>query len=779
MKETPAFPATWARQGTAMKILSNLTAPCIGAAAMALTFASGASAQQVTPAVNAHAPVDSIETIVVTASRRSESVQNVGGQVTALSGADLAQMHANSFADFANTVPGLSYASSGPTSNLIAIRGVTTGSTQLGSAVGLYLDDVPLGASTQFGLGSEAFNINVFDLSRVEVLNGPQGTLYGANALGGTLKYVTAPPDLESYDARAEVEGSNTDHGSYNDSLRAMVNIPLFDGTAALRIDGLQQYDSGYTQDPDHDRKDLGTGRTFSGRASFLWQVTPDIDVRLSAFAQKIDADGADVSFRNFTTGQPVEGPYDQSYALAQPASISLNLYYGVVNWNLDWAKLTSVTGYQVNRGSYELDLTPLYDFLFTPFGVGATPFGLPVDDTTKKFTEEVRLASPDNKSFEWVIGGYYDREITDESVDLIDGATTNGVLPFYNVLPFYGFLPSTYRELSVFADGTYYFTANIDLTLGVRYSSQDQTYQSNISSFYPHDANVYHFQSGSNGGEATYLINPRWRVTDDTMVYAKVSSGYRPGGPNFALPSSTVPATFQPDSLWNYELGEKSTLWDGKLTLDADIYDIEWRDMQATENVDGINQLVNAGDARVEGAETSFSYRVLSELTLGGSTAFTDAFLTQKSPVLGVLTSGARLPLSPRYNFALNGTYNYEIGGGYSGAVTVSDAYVGDRDAGYNVSPAAAGAGVGDPLYKLPAYNTVNLGLAFFLPHNMELDAYLKNVFDVQGQVSAATGSDQYLNPHYDHLGMPYAPVPVYLSQPRTVGLVLKWGLN
>jgi outer membrane receptor protein involved in Fe transport len=267
--------------------------------------------------------------------------------------------------------------------------------------------------------------------------------------------------------------------------------------------------------------------------------------------------------------------------------------------------------------------------------------------------------------------------------------------------------------------------------------------------------------------------------VTDDTMIYAKVSSGYRPGGPNFALPASTLPATFQPDNLWNYELGEKSTLFDGKATFDFDIYDIEWNAMQATENVDGINQLVNAGDARVEGAEMSFGYRLLSDLTLGGSAAFTDAFLTTPSPVLGVKEAGARLPLSARYNFALTGTYAYEIGDGVSGAVTVSDAYVGDRDAGYNVTAMAAAAGVGDPLYKLPAYNSVNLGLAFFLPHNMELDAYLKNAFDVQGQVSAGTGSDQYLNPEYKHLGIPYAPVPVYLSQPRTVGLVLKWSLN
>lgn len=182
-----------------MNILSKKAALYCGAAVLALSCASGASAQQATASSTS---AQNLETVIVTATRRSETVQNVAGQVTALTGADLAQMHANSFADFADTVPGLSFASGGPTSNLVAIRGVTTGTTQLGSAVGLYLDDVPLGASTQFGLGFQAFNVNLFDLDRVEVLNGPQGTLFGANALGGALRYITDKPDPEAFDGR-------------------------------------------------------------------------------------------------------------------------------------------------------------------------------------------------------------------------------------------------------------------------------------------------------------------------------------------------------------------------------------------------------------------------------------------------------------------------------------------------------------------------------------------------------------------------------------------------
>jgi outer membrane receptor protein involved in Fe transport len=753
-----------------------------GAAALLLLSGSGVQAQ-----TQSVATVDNgtIETVVVTAAKRSESSQSIAGGITAMTGADLAQMHANTLTDFAGMVPSLAIESNGPTNNIVSIRGVTTGSTQLGSAVALYVDEVPVGASTQFGLGAQSLNINLFDMNRVEVLDGPQGTLYGANALGGALKYVTAAPDLNAYDALGEVEGSSTAHGGYNDDLRAMANIPFMDGQAALRLDGVQEADTGYTQDPDHGRSNVGGAHSLGGRASFLVDLSPDLDIRLSAASQDVKGYGADVVLKDFLTHRPVAGTYDQSYALAQPSDNALDLYSAVVNWNLHWAKLTSVTGYQYNYGSYTLDVTPLYDTLFALYGFpfGATPFGLPVKTSTKKFTQELRLASPDNHNFEWVVGGYFDREITDESVNLVDGATPSGNVPYFNTLPFYGNLPSTYREFAVFADGTYYVTDRFDVTLGIRYSQQDQHYSSYISSllFGPPFGVVYPFKNSSNQGVETYLINPRFQLTDDTMLYARASSGYRPGGPNFVLPSSfgsTAAPTFNPDNLWNYELGEKTKLFDGRALFNFDIYDIEWTSIQTTANFGGINQLVNAGNARIEGAETSFEYRVLHNLDLGGTASYTDGFLTTPSAVLGT-SKGAQLPLSARYQFALNGTYTFDLPGNVGGALNVSDVYVGSRDAGYNVAPAGLAVGRGTPLYKLGAYNTVNLNLAMFLSSNVELDAYMKNAFDVRGELSASTGNDEYLNPYFLHIGIPYEPVPVELSQPRTIGLVLKVGLD
>jgi outer membrane receptor protein involved in Fe transport len=730
-----------------------------------------------------------LETVIVTASRRSETVQNVGGGLTALSSADLSQMHANSFTDFASTVPSLSYASGGATTTLIAIRGVTSGTEQKGSAVGVYFDDVPIGSSVQFGIGSDAFNPNLFDMDRVEVLDGPQGTLYGADSLGGAIKYVSVKPELGTYDARAEGEGSDTEHGSFNDGLRAMVNLPLFGDQAALRLDGIQQFDSGYAQDPAHDRKNVGAGQVFSGRASFLAQITPDLDIRLTALSQHDRASGYDVVLKDFITHQPIQGPYDQSYALAQPSDKQLDLYSGVANWNLNWATLTSVTSYQYNKFHTSADLSPVYDLILAT----AAPLDLPTQLSTKKFTQEVRLASPDNKNFEWVVGGFYTREVTDETIKLKDGATGNGQLPPYTgndlnapnqpILPFFGYLPSSYREFAVFGDATYYFTDAFDVTLGVRYSTQNQTYSSQIQTLLFPDPFTLNYipatgNETSDQGVVTYLLNPRYRINDDTMLYAKVSSGFRPGGPNFV-----GPATFRPDTLWNYEVGEKSTFLDDKALLNFDIYDIEWHNIQTTANIGGINNLVNAGNARIQGAESTFSYRILPELNVGGSAAYTNAALTgdtaNEKTYLGIYHNDARLPLSPRYNFAFNGTYTFDFAEGYSGSFNLSDIYVGSRNANFDVDPAGLAAGAGSPLYKLAAYNTVNSNLAIFLPHNIELDAYIKNVFDVRGEVSANALEDQYLNPYFLGIGLPYAPVPVILSQPRTIGLVLKVGLD
>jgi iron complex outermembrane receptor protein len=699
--------------------------------------------------------------VIVTATRRSESIQNVPGQVTALTAGALDQMNAHDFADFAAFVPGLSYANTGPQTNLIVIRGITTGS-QLSSAIGLYLDDVPLGASTSFGLGYQALNINVFDLNRVEVLNGPQGTLYGATSLGGTIKYITALPDLKEFSADVGAEVSSTEHGGINHAYRGMINLPFGNGIGAVRIDGLQQYDSGYIKDPVYNRDNQGWDRSEGGRISVLLQPTDELDIRLTALTQHIPGESADVAFRDPATHQPTVGTYDQAYPTFQPSKYGLTLYSGVVNYDFSFAKLTSISGFQTNRGVSHTDESYVYEPALAAFGGGVDPFNLFVDTTTKKFTQELRLASHPNNYFEWLVGGYFDTEKTSEIVDLFDEANAGGT--FLGLPPFTSFLPSTYREYAVYADGDVFITPQFDVSFGVRYSKQRQAYEETVVGLLAtgSDTSLTPPVATSDQSVTTYLFNPKYHITEDTMIYARAASGFRPGGPNFVLKPGFGNPTFGADKLWNYEIGEKSTLLDKRATLDFDIYDIEWKDIQVTVNNGGVNQLENAGNARVKGAELAFNYRIIPALSLGGSAAYTDARLATAAPVLGVKTAGARLPLSPRYNFALVAAYNFNIIDNYSGVFSVTDRFVGDRLAAFG-TPVS-------PQYELASYNLTDLNLSVLAPHNVELGLFLKNVFDKAGEVSAVTLANEY---------NPAAPVPVFLTQPRTVGLSVRVKTN
>ncbi len=323
--------------------------------------------------------------------------------------------------------------------------------------------------------------------------------------------------------------------------------------------------------------------------------------------------------------------------------------------------------------------------------------------------------------------GAFLSNEKTSEVVDLLDTATPAGT--FFGISPFTSFLPSTYREYAAYADGTIFFTKQLELGLGVRYSRQKQAYEETVSGLLATGSAAVLTPPVATSDQSvmTYLINPKFHITDDVMLYARAASGFRPGGPNFVLAPGLGNPTYDPDRLWSYELGEKATFLDKRATLNFDIYDILWKDIQVTVNVGGVNQLENAGTARVTGAEMSFDYRILPELTLGGSAAYTNARLTSIPAVLDVTTLGVRLPLAPRFNFALIGTYDVDLPGGYKGAINVTDRWIGDRNAAF-----------GTPIseqYVLSSYNITDLNFTVRAPYHLEYGLFVRNVFDKAGR--------------------------------------------
>jgi outer membrane receptor protein involved in Fe transport len=697
--------------------------------------------------------------VIVTATRRSESIQSVPSQVTALTAGVLDQINARDLNDFAGFVPGLSFASTGPSTNLLVIRGITTGS-QLSSATGVYLDDIPLGASTSNGVGYQSLNINAFDLNRIEVLNGPQGTLYGATSLGGTIKYIPNAPDLTSFGVDVGAQVAFTQHGHIDHAYTGMVNIPIAD-IAAIRVDGYQVYDSGYAKDPVFGRDNQGWSRSEGGRIALLLKPSDDLDIQLRASTQHIPSESADVAFRDPKTRRPTYGTYDQAYPTFQPSNYSLTLFSAAINYDTPWAKLSSITGLQTNNGTSLTDNSLTYNAaLGGAFGIPLNdPFSLYVNTTTKKFTQEFRIASHDSTTFQWLAGAFLSNEQTHETVDLLDNATPAGT--FFGISPFTSFLPSTYREYAAYADGTIFFTKQLELGLGLRYSRQKQAYGETVSGLLATGSAAVLTPPVATSDQSvmTYLINPKFHITDNVMLYARAASGFRPGGPNFVLSPGLGNPTYNPDRLWSYELGEKATLLDNRATLNFDIYDILWKDIQVTVNVGGVNQLENAGTARVTGAEMAFNYRVFSALTLGGSAAYTNARLTSIPTVIDVSTVGVRLPLSPRFNFALIGTYDVTLSDGYSGSINVTDRWIGVRNAGFGTAISQQ--------YILASYNITDLNLALRGPHHVEYGLFLRNLFDKAGEVSA-----NIIPLQYD----PASPAQVFLEQPRTVGLSIKY---
>lgn len=726
----------------------------------ALLSASIAAAQTAVP-VAADSNTGLAE-IIVTATRRSESIQNVPSSVTALTADTLNEINARDLNDFAGFVPGLSFASTGPSTNLLVIRGITTGS-QLSSATGVYLDDIPIGASTSNGVGYQSLNINSFDLNRIEVLNGPQGTLYGATSLGGTIKYVPNSPDLKSFGVDVGLQVSSTQHGHIDHAYTGMVNLPIAD-IAAIRVDGYQVYDSGYAKDPVYGRDNQGWSRSEGGRVALLIKPSDELDIQLRASTQHIPSESADVGFRNPHTHEPIYGTYDQAYPTFQPSDYSLTLYSATVNYDTPWVKLSSITGLQTNNGTSFTDNSYTYDAaLGGAFGIPLDdPFSLYVNTTTKKFTQEFRVASHERGIFQWIAGAFLSNEKTSEIVDLFDTATPAGT--FFGLPPFTSFLPSTYREYAAYGDGNIFFTQQLELGLGVRYSRQKQAYEETVSGLLATGSAAVLTPpvALSDQSVMTYLINPKFHITDDVMVYARAASGFRPGGPNFVLSPGLGNPTYSPDSLWSYELGEKSTFLDKRATLNFDVYDILWKQIQVTVNVGGINQLENAGTARITGAEMSFDFRILPALTVGGSAAYTDARTTSIAKVIDLDQTGVRLPLSPRFNFALIGTYTLNLPGNYTGAVTVTDRWIGQRNVGFDtpISPA----------YTLASYNITDLNLTVNAPYHVEYGLFLRNVFDKAGEVSANVAADEY-NPN--------APAQVFLAQPRTVGASINYKFN
>lgn len=675
--------------------------------------------------------------IVVTAQKSEQRAQDVPLAVTAVSGEALAEAGATRIQDIAAAVPALQVDSlyGVPGAYGLTLRGITTG-TQASSTVATYIDDVPIGSSGAFAAGNSAgLDLFPYDLERVEVLEGPQGTLYGASSMGGLVKYVTRTPSLTENRYQAGAELVTVDHGqNLGWTVRGGANIVVVPDQLAISISGTHQDVPGYVDNAAIGKRDVNQGTQDAARGVIHWKPTDNFTLKASGLYNRSKFDGLALINVN-AAGTPLFGKYTASKNRPEGFESETRLGSITADYDFGFATLTSITSLSDLRSRFRTDSS----LTFRPiFGVDAT---FANDIKVKKFTEELRLASPQTDRLQWLVGSFFTRERTQFKqlgLAFLPNSDTQpaGLSPLLD-----GTIPSRYREWALFANTTYNITNAWDIGGGIRYSRNSQRVSQTANGLLvgaPLDLPA----RTSSDSSVTYTLSTSYHVTKDAMFYGRISSGYRPGGPNFIVPG--IPQSYEPDTLTNYEIGLKSNLLDRKVMLNLSAYYIDWRDIQlqgATPT--NLSYIANGGKAISKGVQGTLNVQPATGLTLGGSFAYTDTELKDDAPQVAGRV-GDRLPLTPKWAGSLTADYDFDLGDDTRARLGLAWRYTGARDQYFPQSPRNR---------RLGNYSTLNL-TAGVSTGPVDINLFVRNLTNKYDFTSWLT------------------PNGATVLQPRTIGL-------
>jgi iron complex outermembrane receptor protein len=704
---------------------------CLAAAVAAAIIGGHARAQEAKPS----AASTELQEIVVTATKRESTVHDTSVSITAITGQDIAERGVTNFDTLAQSVPGLSLKSSGPGQTEFEMRGLAAvgGNSPV---VGFYLDDIPLSASAGAFNGRLVIDPNLYDINRVEVLRGPQGTLYGSSSMGGTIKVIPNAPDPSNFDATAHGTFSGTDGGGANYAEDGMVNLPL-GSTAALRIVASQAHTSGWLdriviadgQFPletnnlntrgdvlaapvAKDYSDVNDEDLTGGRATLLWHPTDRLDVNTMFFYQKttqgglnqIDTDpGTDAHYQPFDSGEGISDKIDLG-------SVSLKYRgegFDVVSTTARWKRQETL----VEDGNEELQWalskpTAILPFYVTQGGFG--PLNPDVEtDESDQTSEELRIASNGNSPFQW-LGGYFYSDFH-SSTDLNIG-WPGALSTFGTANAFQQQQPITILQNAVFGELSYNITSKLKATAGFRrfsFSSQLSNFESGaISATGSNTVDATHSIERDQGVDPKYDIS--YEVNKQLLLYATASKGFRPGGGNQVVPVSgpvdceaglqqvynttayvPSPLTFKPDHLWSYEIGQKFDSPDRRFSINAAEYFEHWSDVQQSVPLTcGFTFAANAGDAHIYGSELEIDAALAPGLLLTLAGGYTHGrFVTSGFNGLEILT-GEQLQNIPEVTTSQSLSFRRPLSDAFTLIARLDNTYIGSRiDVSYGVN--------------------------------------------------------------------------------------------
>lgn len=623
-----------------------------------------------------------LEEVLVTASRREQSLQDTGLSVTAWQPDEFAEVGLDSIRDVIEYSPGVYYQGGGtPQDNAITMRGVSNFTSS--PSVGIYVDDIPIGSGGNNAAGATlALDAMQLDLQRVEIIKGPQGTLYGASAMGGVLRYITRDASLDEFGGVASADFSTIAHGSFSQQYAARLNAPIISEKVGFSLSGSWEDIGGFIdripEAVSGAANNVDGYKGYNLMAKFNANITDQFSASLMAMGIKKTWNGANVVPLEGPPFEPVYGPYstDTSYS---DDEYTMDIYGLALDYEFDRARLISSTSYQELRTSSVTDLVVAFGPLVELFA------GEPVDEapftggySTDRFVQELRLESDNNDQLEWTVGAIYSDE-TSGNRQRLEGLPSGFVLLDVNI-------PSTLKELAGFGSITYYVTPEFDLTAGGRLAHVETTVAVDdgpeilVSDTPP---------TSSSNNIDTWSFAARWRPTDDLSLYGRIASGYRPENANLPLRDvngdNVAPLVVESDTLWSYELGAKGVASDGLLSYDVAAWYQSWSDLQARIFVNGAMTGGNANsDVTAYGFEGTMNLTPIDPLTLIASVAYTHSTLDDDETSAFGAVAGENLPGVPEWTLSTLARYDFAVSDGLDGFVGGGFRYVSDRDTGF-----------------------------------------------------------------------------------------------
>lgn len=725
--------------------------------------------------------------IVVTANKRqSTTVLKAPSAIQAISGADLLNQGAVSFENIAGQVPGLAVQNLGPGDRKYVIRGVSSTGA---STTGVYYDEAVISGSNANDGGGLQSDIRLYDLERIEVLRGPQGTLYGAGSMSGTIRFIVNKPDLDEFSGYVKGELSTTRGGGGNYNLNGALNLPVIEDKVALRLVGWGVDDSGFVDqvrvgagslDPLGRVSNVNNDKVLGGRAILRVKPVDDLTVDFSYTRQHQESAGSSRYTPAGITAFAAPGsPAIQGCDLCNtdvnlaPREDKLEIYSATANYRTSFGTFTATTN-QFNRDFlYSIDTTAIL-----------VQLGLPFPSVTYEYVDrkvnssELRFASDFDFPVNFVVGGFRQSETSKLEVNVLSTnnigtpkggfSTLNSQDALLNPDTGTTFFGRTDRRENVqyaaFGEVAWDVTPDLELSAGVRYFHETLNgVQQTLHPFFGFPAGQTSSPPVVNEKQTndkfTYKFNAGYTVSDDLLVYATASSGFRSGGLNPPSPFAPIPPSFGPDNLWNYEVGIKGKLFGGGLEYQADAFYIDWKDIQVQQATpEALPYLGNAGNAIIKGFEFELVARPTDTLTVNFAGSVQDAYLKEGAtpdqlainPSLGI--SGDKLPDVAPFQFAVGLDYTTPLPGAsdWSGTVAADITYQGKRNAYFQNSPFNI---------ELDDYTLIDLR-ASISNDVWTVSIFARNLTDKRAQLSAINSAQD-----------PYAFIT---ARPRTFGLSL-----